>query len=79
MKEERLLTRLEAIELVKASYGVPITESSFHNGLRKLCPDAKSPCYRRAPEPVARYGPTTLYRPADIHAWAKRLINPEEG
>jgi hypothetical protein len=77
MQPDRLLTRKEAISLIRDSYGVPITLSAFYSGANKLCPDHTSPCSRRAPEHVARYGPVTLYRKADLLAWGRRLIGEE--
>jgi hypothetical protein len=78
MQLEKLLTRKEAIMLIKDSYGVPVTASSFYSGLNKLCPDHTSPCRRRAPEHVARYGPQYLYRKADLLDWGRRLVGGEK-
>jgi hypothetical protein len=75
---ERLLTRREAIELVRTELGIPIGLSTFQCGQRKL-----APCNQRstfaAPAPAARYGRRYLYRPDDIRAWGRRLIATQRG
>jgi hypothetical protein len=78
MQIERLMTRAEAIALIRDSFGVPLTPSSFYVGANKLCPDHTSPCPRRAPEHVARYGPSLLYRKADILDWGRRLVGGQD-
>ena len=70
---QRLLTRREAIELVRTELGIPIGRSTFQCGERKLVPcNQQSPL--GPPAPAARYGRRYLYRSEDIRAWGKRLI-----
>jgi len=71
---ERLLTRREAVELVRTELGIPIGLSTFQCGKRKLvpCHEHKSPL--APPAPAARYGRRYLYRQDDIRAWGGRLI-----
>jgi hypothetical protein len=70
---ERLLTRREAIELVRTELGIPIGLSTFQCGERKLVP-CNQQSLLGAPSPAARYGRRYLYRQEDIRAWGKRLI-----
>jgi hypothetical protein len=69
----RLLTRREAVDLVRTELGIPIGLSTFQCGKRKLVP-----CHQESPlappAPAARYGRRYLYRQDDIRAWGRRLI-----
>jgi hypothetical protein len=73
--QDRLITRAEAVTLIRDEIGLPIGLSSFQCGDKKLfsCDEvAISPI--APPEPVARYGPTFLYRTAEVRDWGERLL-----
>lgn len=71
--DERLLTRREAVDLIRTELGIPIGLSTFQCGKRKLvCNRQHSPL--APPAPTARYGRRYLYRQDDIRAWGRRLI-----
>lgn len=71
LSEERLLTRKEAVELVRSEFGLPITLSSFQCGKRKRRPCSNGPA---GPKVAKRFGRYSLYRPHDVRAWARDLI-----
>ena len=71
---ERLLTRREAVELVRSDLGIPIGLSTFQCGKRKLVPCHEHQSPLAPPAPAARYGRRYLYRQDDIRAWGGRLI-----
>jgi len=75
MTTERLLSRREAVDLIRAQYGLPISISSFQTGRKKLCPQPADGCEKRPPKPHIRFGMRWLYKPADIHAFAARLLS----
>ena len=70
---ERLISRREAVALVRQEYGLPIALSSFQAGPHKLCPNYTEPCARAAPKPATVFGKRKLYSQGAIHAWALRL------
>jgi len=59
-----LLTRRQAVELVRTTTGIPLTESRFD----------KEAMLGRAPKPAALYGRRHLYAPDAVLAWAASLI-----
>lgn len=71
LPSERLLTRKEAVELVRSEFGLPITLSSFQCGKRKRQPCSNGPA---GPKVARRFGRYSLYRPHDVKTWARDLI-----
>ena len=73
MASERLLTRKDVVELLRSTYGLPVTINTFQCGDKKLTPcDERTP--QAPPRPVMTYGRTSLYRAGDAHDWAARII-----
>ena len=61
-----LLTRRQAVELIREELGVPL-------GLSKIEKDAMD---GRGPKPRAKYGRHFLYDRADVLAYGRSLIEP---
>jgi hypothetical protein len=61
-----LLTRKEAVELIRSELGVPL-------GFSKIEKDAME---GRGPKPRAKYGRVFLYDRADVLAYGRSLIEP---
>jgi hypothetical protein len=64
-----LVTRKQAVELIRAELGVPL-------GLSKIEKDAMDGC---GPRPRARYGRHFLYDRDDVLAYGRSLIEPVAG
>jgi hypothetical protein len=67
-QSEPYLTRKQAVELVRAETGIPLTASAFDKAsMRKI---------GRAPKPAAVYGRQHLYTRATILEFARSLLKP---